>query len=95
VIKIKYKSLTKDQLLKIAHDVGSHDKELNKEWHKRFGMNFPYKLDKKGKIYNALLDITIWDEEADALILDQAKRLRERRKRESKRTDKQNQILGN
>jgi len=83
VIKIDYKNLSQHQLLRIAHDVGLHDKELNKEWRKRFGMNFPYKLDRKGKIYNALLDITIWDEEADALILDQAKQLRERRKHES------------
>ena len=85
MIKIKYKSLTKDQLLKIAHDVGLHDKELNKEWHKRYGLNFPYALDKRGRVRNELMDISLWDEELDPLILDQAKQLRKRRnKNESK-----------
>lgn len=78
------KNLSKDQLLDMAYDVGLHDKELNKEWHKRYGLNFPYALDKRGRIRNELMDISLWDEELDPLILDQAKQLRERRKHESK-----------
>lgn len=38
------KNFSKDQLLDMAYDVGLHDKELNKEWHKRYGLNFPYAL---------------------------------------------------
>lgn len=90
MIKIDYKNLSQHQLLKLAHKVGLHDKELNKEWHKRYGLNFPYALDKRGRVRNELLDISMWDEEVDSLILDQAKQLKERRKHESKRTDRQN-----
>ena len=75
-----YKNLSKDKLLKLAHKVGLHDKELNKEWHNRYRMNFPYVLDDRGMVRNELLDISMWDEEVDSLILDQAKQLREKRK---------------
>ena len=79
MIKIDYKNLSQHQLLKLAHKVGLHDKELNKEWHNRYRMNFPYVLDDRGMVRNELLDISMWDEEVDSLILDQAKQLRGKR----------------
>ena len=77
---MNYSNLSQHQLIRIAHDVGLHDEKLNKEWHSRFGLNFPYTLNVKNQIENKLLDITIGDEECDSLILEQAKQLRERRK---------------
>lgn len=76
---MNYSNLSEHQLIRIAHDVGLHDKGLNKEWNSRYGMNFPYQLNIRGKIENRILDVTIGDEECDSLILEQANRLRERR----------------
>jgi hypothetical protein len=80
---MNFKNLSEHQLINFARDKGLHDKELNDEWYKRYGMNFPYKLDIRNRIYNVLMDRTMNDEEVDKMILGQANRLREERNYES------------
>jgi hypothetical protein len=74
-----YKNLSENQLVIMAGKVGMQDLELNEEWFARYGMNFPYKLDMHNRIFNVLMDKTFTDDEADRIILDQAKLVRARR----------------
>lgn len=79
-MKSKYCNFSEHQLVMVAYEVGLHDSELNKEWRKRYAMNFPYKLNIRNQIHNCLMDVSVDDEECDRSILDQANHLRERRK---------------
>lgn len=75
---IDYKNLSENQLILLANENQVHDEKLNKEWFKRYGMNFPYKLNIQGKIVNSILGVTIEDSNCDKSILMQANKLRER-----------------
>lgn len=75
-----YSNLSEHQLLELATTERTHNKEINKEWRKRYGMQFPYKLSLDGHIENKLIKAFVGDRECDQLVLDQAKRLREQRK---------------
>ena len=75
---IDYKNLSESQLILLANENQVHDEKLNKEWFKRYGMNFPYKLNIQGKIVNSILGVTIEDSNCDKSILMQANKLRER-----------------
>ena len=75
---IDYKNLSESQLILLANENQVHDEKLNKEWFKRYSMNFPYKLNIQGKIVNSILGVTIEDSNCDKSILMQANQLRER-----------------
>jgi len=77
-----YSNLSEQQLLDLATTEKTHNKEINKEWRKRYGMQFPYKLSSDGHIENKLIKAFVGDRECDRLVLDQAKRLRNQRKTE-------------
>lgn len=68
--------LSEKELLELANRIGSHSRELNEEWFKRFGLNFPYKLTDNNKIFNCLLLNTVKDSDCDKLIVEQANMLR-------------------
>lgn len=75
-----YSELSEYELLNLATTEQTHNREINKEWRKRFGMNFPYRLSLEGFIENRLVKAFVGDRECDQLILDQANILREKRR---------------
>ncbi|WP_377327218.1 hypothetical protein [Piscibacillus salipiscarius] len=77
---IPFHNLAERQLLLIAQKQQKLLPEINKEWLTRYQMNFPYRLDIRSRIINALLDREIPDEECDSFILKQANELREKRR---------------
>ena len=83
---MNYKNLSEHQLLKIATTEKTHNKHINIEWRRRFGMNFPYRLHMSGAIENRLIGALVGDRECDRMILEQANRMREERKNELSKT---------
>lgn len=74
-----YSNLSEHQLILLAERDKTQNKHINIEWRKRYGMNFPYKLNIAGKIENVILGALVGDRECDMMILQQANQLRERR----------------
>lgn len=76
---MNYKAMSSTELLSLAATEKKHNKEINKVWYGRYGMNFPYRLDLSGAILNMLINAFVGDRECDHLILDQANRLRKKK----------------
>ncbi|MGV3094500.1 hypothetical protein [Streptococcus pluranimalium] len=71
---MNYSRLTDKELLQMVS--GLHDVELNEEWYRRHGINFPYRLDIFGRILNCLSHQVVQDCECDKLIVKQANEAR-------------------
>lgn len=69
-----YSKLTDEELLQMVS--GLHDVELNEEWRRRHGINFPYRLDIFGRILNCMSYQIMQDRECDKLIVQQANEVR-------------------
>ncbi|APC48276.1 hypothetical protein BME96_08885 [Virgibacillus halodenitrificans] len=78
-MKVVYRNFAEHQLVMLYGRGTLDNTEIKKEWFKRYSMNFPYKTDITGKVFNCITQQTLGDSECDKLILEQAKALRERR----------------
>ena len=77
----KFSNLSEQQLIMIAQNEPLHQTEINKEWYKRYRMNFPYRLNIRDQIINAMTELEVKEEDCDKKILEQANELRLMRKR--------------
>lgn len=77
-----YKHYSEKNLINLAKKDKLNNKELNKEWRKRYGINFPYKLHESGTIINCILNAFVGDRQMDKLILYQANKQRQILKRD-------------
>ena len=77
---MNYTNLSEHQLISLANKKKLNNSQLNIEWRNRYGMNYPYKLDIRGNIVNCVLGALVGERECDQLILEQANKLRERRR---------------
>jgi hypothetical protein len=69
-----FKHCTDKELLQMVSEL--HVVEVNEEWFRRHGMNFPYRLDIFGRIVNYISYQVVQDQECDRLILRQAMEVR-------------------
>lgn len=74
---MNYRNESEEQLIKLFKDKKANNKELNKEWRRRYHINFPYKVNKSGVIVDCLRNAFVGDRQMDEIVLVQAKRIRE------------------
>lgn len=76
-MKKNIKDMSNRELLMLGSEISIYNEMIQKEWFKRYEMNFPYYLDVNGNITHAILGEIINDSHCDKLILEQANKLRE------------------
>lgn len=79
---MKYRHLTENQLIAQSNKNKLNNSDLNIEWRRRYGLQYPYKLHESGAIINCVMGAFVGDREMDQLILEQAKRQRQILKRD-------------
>lgn len=77
---MSFSKLSEIELLELANTQGLHNEEVNKEWVRRYGINFPYRLDRWNRILNCLSLKIVSEDECDRLVLRQVNRVRETNK---------------
>ena len=69
--------MSNNELLKFGSEITRHNEIIQKEWYKRYQMNFPYALDYEENIVHHIMNCIIQDNECDKLILKQSIDLRD------------------